>query len=474
MQSFTRPIFWFCIAVISITASCVLLSAWLIGKQYSHEVAQEQITRADYFLRGYLASQQATQKNAVDGILSDYGFKRTIADGDPATIESMLLNHAERANLDLLLVFEQMGTPIADYGSIVNTEKAENIFRVLKKKPIEPIMLALNNRFYRLYLSPVKAPHTIAYAIAGKELAKRQLEEIKQVTGLDITLYSKQNGYFLSSSSNAKQAISDTSNQNPSFWNRQQFINKQIHIESPPPYDVKLIMSADISEFHNRFAQFGQKLILVTLLVMVVIFVLSILISRHVFMPLHRLHQKLLRRASYDHLTGIHNRITAGELGNRLLIECYRTEKPLLVAMLDIDHFKTINDSYGHAAGDAILMEVASRLKRVLRQYDVIGRYGGEEFIVATSLSRDVGHETLVRLKNSISAKPFRYKDKLIPMTISIGAFFIDFGEYARLVTPEELIEWADEALYSAKNNGRDQIVINHYENGTLASEAIL
>lgn len=453
----------------------ILLSAWWIGKQYSHEVAQAQIERADYYLHGFLASQEENQMISVTGILSDYGFKRTIADGDPATIASMLANHAQRVDLDLLLVFDRDGKPLADYGSLITTKEAEKIFSVMTTKPTEPRLMALTNGFYRLYQKPIKAPHTIGYAIAGKVIKNEQLEHIKLITGLDLTLQSTEKSYLLSTSSLANQIIDTSPTQGVavSFWKRQQLITKQINIESPPPYDVKLFMSADLSEFHNRFDRFSLTLLVVTLLLVVFIFLVSMLLSRRMFMPLQRLHKKLLRRASYDHLTGIHNRITASELGYRLLIECYRTEKPLLVAILDIDHFKKINDSYGHTAGDAILVEVASRLKRALRQYDVIGRFGGEEFFISSAISQNISHETLLRLKNNISDKPFRYKDKQISLTISIGACFIDFGQYARLLTPEELIEWADQALYMAKDNGRNQIVINHYKNGALEAETI-
>lgn len=475
MSSFTRPIFWLCIVVIGITTSCILFSAWWVGKQYSHEIAQEQISRADYYLRGFLASQQAAQTTAIQGVLSDYGFKRTIADGDPATISSMLDNHAKRAQLDLLFVLGREGKLLADSGTAVTAQEAENIFRILLQDRTEPRVMVLNNGFYRLYLSPIKAPHTIAYTIAGKIIDQQQLEHIKQITGLDLTLRSKENGYLLSTSAIAEQGIhlSPDSDNNTTFWKRQQFVSKQIHIESPPPYDVKLFMSADLSEFYSKFDRFSLTLFSVSLVLVIIIFLLSMVISRHVFQPLQRLQEKLLHRASYDHLTGLHNRITANELGYRMLIECYRTEKPLLVALIDVDHFKKVNDSYGHAAGDTILVEVAKRLKSGLRQYDVVGRFGGEEFIVSSSLSQETSHETLLRLKNSISDQPFKYKDKLIPLTISIGACFIDFGTYARLLTPEELVEWADQGLYTAKENGRNQIIIHHYKNGSLEEHTL-
>jgi len=473
--AFTRPIFWFSIVVISITASCILLSAWWIGKQYSQEVAQDQIARADYYLQGFLQSRGILQTTSVKGIVSDFGFKHTIADGDPATIASMLENHAKRVDLDLLLVLDRQGELIADNGSLITMADIQQVFTLLKVTPDKPIMLAIQNGFYRLYLSPIKAPHIIAYAISGTAVDKEQLEDIKLITGLDLTLHSKQKSYLLSTSALARSVIHNNVEQHASldFWKRQPFINKQIDIESPPPFDVELFMSADLSDFHKKFDRFALTLLSISVLMVLLLMLLSMLLSRHMFSPLQRMHRKLLHRASFDHLTGIHNRITASELGYRLLIECYRIEKPLLVALLDIDHFKTINDSHGHAAGDAILQEVARRLKQGLREYDVIGRYGGEEFIMFNSVSFETGKETLLRLKHSVSEKPFSYKDKQIQLTISVGACFIDFGTYARMLTPEELVEWADRGLYTAKENGRNQVVINHYKNGTLEAETL-
>jgi len=473
--AFTRPIFWFSVVVISITASCILLSAWWTGKQYSHEVAKEQISRADYYLEGYLRSQDVLQTTSVNGIITDFGFKNTIADGDPATIASMLENHAKRVDLDLILVLNRDGSAIADNGLLITKADIKKVFNLLKATPEKPMMLAIQNGFYRLYLSPIKAPHIIAYAISGNTIGKDQLEDIKSITGLDLTLHSKQSGYFLSTSPLARKVIQNSVQANTKFhlWNRQQFINKQIDIETPPPFDVELFMSADLSDFHQKFDHFVVTLLIVSVLLVLLIMVLSMLLSRHMFSPLQRLHKKLLRRASYDHLTGIHNRITASELSYRLLVECYRTEKPLLVALIDIDHFKAVNDKYGHAAGDAILQQVAIRLQQGLRDYDVVGRYGGEEFIIASSVSYKTGEETLLRLKNLISEKPFIYKDKLIPVTISLGACFIDFGSYARMLTPEELIEWADRGLYRAKENGRNRVVINSYKHGTLEPKTL-
>jgi diguanylate cyclase (GGDEF)-like protein len=138
-----------------------------------------------------------------------------------------------------------------------------------------------------------------------------------------------------------------------------------------------------------------------------------------------------------------------------------------------LDHFKAVNDSHGHTAGDMVLAEVATRLKHSLRSYDVLGRYGGEEFIIAGQLPIVDCRLNLLRIKSAVSEMIFNYKNKRIEMTVSVGACFIDFSDFSGEVTLERLIEWADQALYEAKTQGRDRVVINHCQSTGMQSETV-
>ncbi len=122
--------------------------------------------------------------------------------------------------------------------------------------------------------------------------------------------------------------------------------------------------------------------------------------------------------------------------------------------MLDIDHFKSINDTYGHPRGDAVLRELASRLLEVKREVDTLARYGGEEFAV---ILPETGAEGAVMLAERICAvvrrEPFRDGGEPIRVTVSVGvAAFPGHG-----ASPAVLLRTADEALYAAKHGGRDQ-----------------
>ena len=160
---------------------------------------------------------------------------------------------------------------------------------------------------------------------------------------------------------------------------------------------------------------------------------------------------QLSKRATYDNLTGLLNRATFMERSNRRCA-CDGLKGAI---MLDIDHFKSINDTYGHAAGDMVLREVARRLCATVRGDDEIGRLGGEEFalVLARVLSKDA-EDLAERLRMSVAARPFDIGIMHpIDVTVSVG---VATGEDSNI---EDLLARADEALYQAKRTGRNRVI---------------
>lgn len=164
----------------------------------------------------------------------------------------------------------------------------------------------------------------------------------------------------------------------------------------------------------------------------------------------------LHRQATYDNLTGLLNRPAILE---RLRLEITRRQRHrqrMWVILLDIDHFKKVNDTHGHQVGDEVLRETAHRLTASLRPYDNLGRYGGEEFLIVTEMFDSEGFPAFTeRLRHHLSDQPFLTSAGPLTVTASFGV-----GIIAENIPfePEALIALADGALYRAKHNGRNRV----------------
>jgi diguanylate cyclase (GGDEF)-like protein len=164
--------------------------------------------------------------------------------------------------------------------------------------------------------------------------------------------------------------------------------------------------------------------------------------------------------AAHDTLTGLWNRGAIFDLLRREVSRRQRTGDPLGVIMADIDYFKKINDTHGHQVGDAVLQEVTRRLAADVRPYDVVGRYGGEEFLIifpgCTTANLIVGAE---RLRQSIASHPVETSAGQVAVTLSLGLASVEQDEKETLGC-EGLLRTADEALYAAKARGRNRVEV--------------
>jgi diguanylate cyclase (GGDEF)-like protein len=167
------------------------------------------------------------------------------------------------------------------------------------------------------------------------------------------------------------------------------------------------------------------------------------------------LFQEIHSLALTDPLTGLQNRRSLFNLGRIEFARSSRLYRPFSCLMLDIDHFKQFNDTYGHPTGDQVLGQVAECAKRSIREVDLIGRYGGEEFLFflpETDLL--TAQRVAERLRASIEKMPIRVSEQELHVTVSIGVSRKD----ENTLELETLIARADQALYIAKHKGRNRV----------------
>lgn len=172
-------------------------------------------------------------------------------------------------------------------------------------------------------------------------------------------------------------------------------------------------------------------------------------------LDLQKKNKNLRRKSLIDPLIGTWNR---GAIMRILTIEAVRCDKtgiPLALIVADLDHFKKINDTYGHPAGDTVLVKVASKLRSCIRPQEALGRYGGEEFLVVLpGASHTTAMAVAERMRLAVAGQPETIGAASLRLTISAGVSSTDLFP---LATTEELISRADMALYAAKNAGRNR-----------------
>jgi diguanylate cyclase (GGDEF)-like protein len=171
----------------------------------------------------------------------------------------------------------------------------------------------------------------------------------------------------------------------------------------------------------------------------------------------------LRQQVSRDSMTNLNNHQRFRELLEQEISRAHRYNHPLSVIFADIDHFKTVNDTYGHLAGDRVIKIVAGCLKKELRESDHLARYGGEEFaVILPETDKDDAWLAAERLRKAIDSLRIAHEDGFIHVTMSFGIALLKPNEEISL---DELISKADSVLYNAKSQGRNQCSFFEYKN---------
>lgn len=170
-------------------------------------------------------------------------------------------------------------------------------------------------------------------------------------------------------------------------------------------------------------------------------------------------HEEIYRLTVLDGLTLEYNRRYLDEFLEREFARATRHSRPLAILLIDIDHFKAVNDKMGHLAGDLALRELCTRIRHVIQEDELLARYGGEEFaVVLPESNAQTTQATAERIRSIVAARPFVFNGKSYTVTVSIGAAIMSGRE--QLVS--NLLDQADRNLYEAKKAGRNRVIVSH------------
>lgn len=225
----------------------------------------------------------------------------------------------------------------------------------------------------------------------------------------------------------------------------------------------QLILGAVPDEIQNDVETFVK---LVSFLSRITSLDMSLAIETYHLARIHRLEQTLetlqledeeLRyKIATDSLTQVASHSQAMAVLSQAIKLARRKGSPLCVCMIDLDHFKKVNDTYGHLTGDAVLRDVASRMQAAVRTFDTIGRYGGEEFIIILENTNLVtAQEVMERMRQRVASTPINVSGTTIPVTVSAGLSALRTGDKM-----QSLIARADAAMYGAKESGRNKVFL--------------
>ena len=179
---------------------------------------------------------------------------------------------------------------------------------------------------------------------------------------------------------------------------------------------------------------------------------------RYKNIQLEELLRKVEQMAITDSLTGLYNRRRFQEAIQKEFHRCHRYKVPLSCLLIDIDHFKVVNDTYGHQTGDAVLSELGQLLLKTFREIDTVARYGGEEFVaLLPETDKRAAVQASHRIATAVGSHPFTGKETALQITVSIGVSGIPDDS---ITAPDQLVQGADFALYRAKSGGRNRIEV--------------
>lgn len=422
-----NKIFLLCVVLVMSTTLVIQISSWFSSNQFNQQQLTRQANNAKQVLEQYLSSQEKLLVTAANVLTADFGFIRAVATSDMQTINSVLHNHSDRIDADLMLLTDMAGrVRESSREDISLAEITKSLDRAAVTKlinnPAKSLFTTINNTIYQLILLPVKAPHVIAYSIVGFEIGQEAIYELKSLTGLDISFY-QEDAHLLSSTfrMSSFKAFHDAllSQSSPWFFiDRPAYLTETVDLHSANEIPIHVLLISSLAPLYKQYDEIVFNNALLAIIVAILASLLSIIFAKSLTVPLFKLGQlaedyakgdylknveiqggeeilnlqksfrkmgwqikqredEISYQATHDILTGLINSHTL----QKELQSYFKPSEELLFVAFSIHNFRLINDRLGSDIANACLKSLATRLNDMkVVDVQLAARMEGVEF----------------------------------------------------------------------------------------------
>lgn len=479
--------------------------------------SKDKLSSATRVFDSAMASRRAELETSVGVLASDFGFKRAIATGDRPTLATVLYNHGKRIDADVAIFLDRQGELVASTdGSLSTNDLPGSVVSALvnntqlSDRAIAGHIEVLNGMATQLVIAPVRAPEIIGWVAIGFLVDDSLARHIRSLTNVDVAFVQDlpaRNvvGTTLStddrlSLETAESLFSDQHVDTSSLASGD-FLGIAHDFASSAESTITIVLATPFNDVLEAFGTIRIRLVFILLVALLLSWLGASLLASTIARPLRTLagaartiskgdydqlvdvggsseveqlsaafndmqqgiksHQaRILYQAQHDALTDLPNRTLVADRLEHAIERSRRHERSFALIMMDLDGFKSINDTLGHNIGDQVLVSVAAQLRSVLRESDTVARFGGDEFLLLLEESDVDDAQQFVRRLSTLFDGPIQIDNMHVRVDISAGiASFPEHGD-----TSETLVRRADIAMYAAKDLEKQAFAV--YEPG--------
>jgi diguanylate cyclase len=473
------------------------------NSQIARETIGQSLLQGERIFQRLLAQNQARLEQGAAILSSDFAFRQAIATDDTGTIASVLRNHGARAGASAMALLSLTGLVRADTRNDARVGKPFGFPDLLAQAASEgraSSIAEIDGRLYQLVVVPVNAPETIAWVALAYEVDDRLAAELRQLTGLEVSFVNRGTDgawhVHASTLGELRESLVDAligetvEHLGEIELGGRVYETRITRLGSPATTQIAAVLQKSLTEGLLPFQRIASVFLWLSAAALVALVVGSIAIARGITQPMQRLaeaarriqegdyarhveveqkdeigslavsfnhmldgiksrEKEILRLAYEDGLTGLPNRAMFGVKLEQAVKEARRTKQTFAMMLLDMDRFKTINDTLGHPVGDQVLREVGLRVGAALRESDVVARLGGDEFaVLLTTGDAERADAAATKILKALE-EPLAVDGQSMDIGASIGiARYPEHGDDAAA-----LIRAADVAMYAAKRH---------------------